>query len=49
VQGKQKRYGKKSGLGFYKWENNKRVEMDRAGLEKIVRPFPQRAKSIAFW
>ncbi len=36
VQGAQKRYGKKSGLGFYKWENNKRVEMDRAGLEKIV-------------
>ena len=36
TQGTQKRYGKKSGLGFYKWENNKRVELDRGGLEKIV-------------
>ncbi len=33
---KQKRYGKKTGLGFYKWENGKRTGIDKEGLTALT-------------
>ncbi|MEZ4816072.1 MAG: 3-hydroxyacyl-CoA dehydrogenase NAD-binding domain-containing protein [Bdellovibrionota bacterium] len=33
---KQKRFGKKTGLGFYKWENGKRAGIDKDNLEALT-------------
>ncbi len=33
---KQKRYGKKTGLGFYKYENGKRTTLDKDNLEALT-------------
>jgi 3-hydroxyacyl-CoA dehydrogenase/enoyl-CoA hydratase/3-hydroxybutyryl-CoA epimerase len=35
-KGEQKRYGKKSGLGFYQWENGKRTKIDKESLEQLI-------------
>ncbi|NCN26910.1 hypothetical protein GW915_04985 [bacterium] len=44
-EGQTKRLGKKSGLGFYKWENGRRKEADTEAIHKILFPTGVKART----